>query len=333
MNAWQDTRLSGIYTLSNLHCGSGQASGAVDLPISREAGTGFPVIPATSLKGVAREAFEIEDREGVPIDKNIVKWLFGADLDESDDKTADADKKTQAPAGTLCFTEGRLLAYPARALNAPFVHLTSPLLLQRLQRDVVALIGGEDIKLPQEVPTVDGHEALVTSERLSGNPLVVEDLVVDADYTRLSKPLSAWAEFLATLIPDENAATRFKESLIMVSDHVFEEIIQRIVPVRARTRLTDGKTTDAWINPCTEEEQSGNLWYEEHLPSDCLFACFVGARRQRAFNSGNGGETKNTQDAIPNFLQHNKRLQVIQIGGNETVGNGLCWWHFRGQTS
>ena len=50
--------LIGIYTLTPTHCGSGQAAGAVDLPIIREAHTRFPILPATAIKGVARQFVE-----------------------------------------------------------------------------------------------------------------------------------------------------------------------------------------------------------------------------------------------------------------------------------
>jgi CRISPR type III-B/RAMP module RAMP protein Cmr4 len=41
-----------LYTRTPLHVGSGTSVDVVDLPIMRERITGFPVIPASSLKGV-----------------------------------------------------------------------------------------------------------------------------------------------------------------------------------------------------------------------------------------------------------------------------------------
>ena len=46
---------TGIYLLAPTHVGTGQAAGAVDLPIARERHTGHPYLPATALKGVARD--------------------------------------------------------------------------------------------------------------------------------------------------------------------------------------------------------------------------------------------------------------------------------------
>jgi CRISPR-associated protein Cmr4 len=39
MNIWHDCLLTGIYTLPPIHCGPGQTTGAVDLPVARDAAT------------------------------------------------------------------------------------------------------------------------------------------------------------------------------------------------------------------------------------------------------------------------------------------------------
>ncbi len=43
-----------MYVESSLRVGSGEDRLEVDLPIQREAATGYPVLPASSLKGVLR---------------------------------------------------------------------------------------------------------------------------------------------------------------------------------------------------------------------------------------------------------------------------------------
>ena len=50
-------RLCVFYTLSPLHAGSGQAVGAVDLPIQRERHTGWPHVQASGVKGAFRHWF------------------------------------------------------------------------------------------------------------------------------------------------------------------------------------------------------------------------------------------------------------------------------------
>ena len=40
-----------LFTRTPLHVGAGASVGAIDQPIIRERRTGFPIIPASSLKG------------------------------------------------------------------------------------------------------------------------------------------------------------------------------------------------------------------------------------------------------------------------------------------
>ena len=50
-------RLLYLFTRTPLHVGAGASVGAIDQPIIRERHTGFPVIPATSLKGTFADDF------------------------------------------------------------------------------------------------------------------------------------------------------------------------------------------------------------------------------------------------------------------------------------
>src|SRR5437870_3789444 len=86
-----------IFTRTPLHVGAGSSVGAIDQPIIRERHTGFPVIPATTLKGVFADGWTNElkrDKDGNLVrviaekqgDTWVVKelaenaaWLFGSD--------------------------------------------------------------------------------------------------------------------------------------------------------------------------------------------------------------------------------------------------------------
>ena len=52
-----------LHAITSLHPGSGTALGVVDLPIQRERHTGWPVIPASSIKGVFRDACRRKDAD------------------------------------------------------------------------------------------------------------------------------------------------------------------------------------------------------------------------------------------------------------------------------
>jgi CRISPR-associated protein Cmr4 len=303
VSAWEQALACGIYTVSPLHVSTGQAEGAIDLPVTKEPHTGFPVIPASSLKGVARNALD-----GNGLSKDDVKMLFGPTVDETTTatgKSADEQGGGAAAAalfaGALVFTEARLVAYAVRSLNRPFLYVTSRLVLERLARDLrAARIDIGPLSLPP-----GGASVLVADKPLAKTTLALEDLVYTSGIAD-SVHVEAIGKSLAGLLPaaeDETTRRRLAKGLVVIPDEDFAMLVRRL-PVRARIRLNEEKTTSG---------NGGNLWYEEQVPSDCLFVSMVGARR------GKG-------EALRIFREHGSRLEVSQIGGNETVGEGICFW-------
>jgi CRISPR-associated protein Cmr4 len=313
MNAWSDIVLTGIYTLTPTHFGTGQTTGAVDLPVARDESTRFPVLPATGLKGVARDYLT------GALDSKAGDCLFGKSLDG-------ADRADTLEAGLLAFTEARLIVYPVRSLNRPFLHATCRLILERLARDLRAM--GLTGFLPEQwkFPEAKGVKALVADETLAGKALVLEDLVYGGEEVAALPSLQQLGNRLGELLPpdEEDTCRRLASGIVVVPDEDFTDLMQRVIPVRARIKLTGGKTTDRWENPETGAVETGNLWYEEHLPSDCLFVSFIGERRQRTFFQGTG--TRSRGYSLATFKDQAGQLRLVQIGGNESVGQGLCYW-------
>lgn len=306
MNVWNDTALLGIYTLTPTHFGTGQTTGQVDLPIARDAFTGFPVLPATGIKGVIRDYASMAKlqndtgRAALDVDK-----LFGKLVDPN-------NKADTLEAGRLAFTEARLVAYPVRSLNRSFLYVTCPSILDGLARDLRS-VGGETLLEVAELPMAERDGAWVADASLEKDPaLVLEYMVFASAEFRHSAAVATLAERLSALIPAEEPATRerFKRALVVIPDGDFEALMQTVIPVQARIKLGPNKTTD----------DGGNLWYEERLPSDCLFVAFVGERRSR----DNGGRQGNAKADLGSLVGARAAFAVMQIGGNETVGNGLC---------
>ncbi|MEN6464012.1 MAG: type III-B CRISPR module RAMP protein Cmr4 [Syntrophaceae bacterium] len=320
---WRDSAMCAIYTLTPTHCGIGQTAASVDLPVARDEATGFPVLPATALKGAAREYFE-----ATKVEERLTAALFGPSLDRQEDSSNSA--KPLRAAG-LAFTEGRLAAWPARSLNRPFLHVTCPLIIERLVRDA-RLLGREELAKPQIEWLTE--RAYVGEKDMAGKALVIEDLCFAGKEVLFAEEISEFAAALAALLPEaeSDTAERLKRGLVVVPDAEFSDLLERTIPVVARTQLTGGKTTDTWYNPVEGRDESGNLWYEEYLPSDCLFISFIGQRRQVYMqNDTDGKHDIGVDDPIGKFLGIWKDLPFIQIGGNETVGYGLCLWNVSGR--
>lgn len=286
MSAWDKALLCGIYTISPLHVGTGQAEGAIDLPVAKEPHTGFPVIPASSLKGVARAAVTESLGQGDEAKKQLTQW-FGP-------------KEGELSAGDLVFTEGRLVAFSARSLNRPFLYVTSRLILERLARDLRAA----GIQALGSLSLTSSPAEVLVAEKALAKSLVLEDLAYSENIAH-SLELAAIGESLAKMLPAEESETRKRlaNSLVLIPDNDFSALVSRL-PVRARIRLDENKTTSG---------KDGNLWYEEQVPADCLFLSMVADRKKNSVS-------------LKEFRAARSALAVTQIGGNETVGEGLCLW-------
>lgn len=309
-----DSMITVIYTLTPTHCGTGQATGAIDLPIAREVHTGLPVIPASSLKGAlaARKTWN----EG---DEHARYFGFAAASDDEGQKNGGEKKSPESSAGSIVFMEGRLVLYPVRSLQRPFLYVTCPLILERLDRDARALEIASElgekwaplIALLKESRGALKDAAWVSSKGLAGQTLVLEDLVYTGQEVKEQSGLQAVAEFLAARLPKDEAATveLLEENLVLLGNEAFLELVNRAVPVQARIRLDRATKTTS--------NGDGNLWYEEHLPADCVFVSLITTRH---------GLFENRASVLRSFEKKFADKKVIQLGGNETVGQGLCFW-------
>ncbi len=171
------TKLLYIFTRTPLHVGAGASVGAIDQPVQRERHTGFPIIPASSLKGSFSDAWnddlheqgdkkhlrittrEVDETKHASDKLSDAGWLFGSNNDK------------MALAGSLLFSEARLLAFPIRSARGCFAWITCPLMLQRAARD-----GALDPDSLGELSEPKDGEALFTNGKLDiDGKMVLED--------------------------------------------------------------------------------------------------------------------------------------------------------------
>lgn len=274
-----------LHALSPLHAGTGQGVGAIDLPIAREKGTDIPIVPGSSLKGVLRDACAALHK-----DDDTCTRVFGPDTEHAHEH-----------ASAVVLTDLRLVALPVRSLAGVFAWVSSPFLLQRLTRDA-QLAGQSDVPAKPELS--DPQMALVSN----ANVLELKGSVILED-VKLAAQAQAddWADWLADrLFPgdeDKDWRAEFKAHFCIVHDDVMSYLLQVGTEVTARIRLKDDEKTVA----------KGALWYEEALPAESILAGLVAAQP-------NGrAEPKEVFEMVGKLAQH-----LLQIGGNATVGRGLC---------
>lgn len=288
-----ETALLFIHALSGLHPGSGTALGHVDLPVARERHTRWPLIPASTLKGVLRDACR-------PSGPSRDEWLavFGPEPDNA-----------EAHAGALSLTDARILAFPVRSLKGVFAWVTCPAVLHRLNRDLGLVKDGASLA---GIPSLSEGEAACAAQSpllIDGERLVLEEF----DFTRTGEA-DAVAKWIAEHAVSGEETKNVKAHLIVADDEAFGHFVQFATEVTARIALAHDTKT---VKP-------GALFYEEFLPAETLFYSLVFAEPSRR------KDIKMSAAEVVAWVEQGLRLpQTLQIGADETIGKGLCAVHLR----
>ncbi|MGH3085948.1 MAG: type III-B CRISPR module RAMP protein Cmr4 [Rubrobacteraceae bacterium] len=274
-----------LYATAYLHPGAGSATDVIDLPIQREVHNGLPVIAASSLKGALRQ------KAGESLERGEVEALFGPD-------TLNANKH----AGAIALGEAKLLAIPIRSLKNVFQWASSPLVFGRLRRDLARM----GANLPQ-IPAPEEGQAIAPPGSGAG-ALVLEELDFEA---RESEELAgALREIKARLLPTgagEYLLDKFTRDFALVGDDELRHLCRVGTQVSARVELDENK-------------KSNNLWHEETLPPETIFFAVALAQSSR------DGTAMSEDEVMRRFEEGVIQASdgLVQIGGNETVGQGWC---------
>jgi CRISPR-associated protein Cmr4 len=285
-----------ILTRTPLHVGAGSSVGAIDQPIQRERHTGFPIIPASSLKGSFADHWNSElategdkkvrvTRDGT---SSVPAWLFGSDSDKN------------AFAGALLFSEARVLAFPVRSAKGSFAWITCPMMIQRANRDGVIAS-----TIPLE-PSAD-DEAIFKSD----GPLAIGQQIVLEDYclSNTGDYSADLAEEIAALLPHEAVLQSITDRLVILSNGMMTHFATTSCEVAQHVRISDETGT----------AEGTGLFNQENVPSDTLFYSVLGAKSSRK-----GTDPKTADEALQEFESKVTDINVFQFGGDASTGLGFC---------
>ena len=291
-----------LLTRTPLHIGSGGDVGAIDLPVQRERHTGFPLIPASSLKGSFADHW-LPDNEGHKrlfkndrdtLEATEAAWLFGSDTTES------------SFAGSLIFSEAKLLAFPIRSARGSYAWVTCPLMLQRAQRDKV---------LPElTIPTgpQEGEAIFLKDGCLDLNG----DIVLEEYCFKHVEGLEADRENIAAIfaeLADDELFSSISKRLVILSNGDMSHFATTACEVAQHVRINDETGT----------AESGGLFLQENVPADTLFYFTLSATASRC--PAEPFSKMKEQDAIDEFQKKAEDDEtVIQFGANATTGLGYC---------
>lgn len=295
-----DKRILYLFTRTPLHVGAGASVGAIDQPVQRERHTGFPVIPASSLKGsfaaVWNEALETNGNGKKVRGNTDVAWLFGSD-DAND-----------AFAGALQFCEARLLAFPIRSAKGSFAWITCPLLLQRSVRDGVL-----DKGLLENLVEPKDEESVFDAG--SASKLSIDSHIVLEEYTFKAASwlgLAKLSEAVSTLV-DDPVWAEVKDRLVILSNGMMSYFAKNACEVAQHVRIDDETGTAA----------GGALFNQENVPGETLFYSVLNAMDERT-TSRSKEERRKAGAALEVFDRKLSEKQVFQFGGDASTGLGYC---------
>lgn len=283
----ENSTIMSLYAVSPVHAGSGTSMGVVDLPIQRERHTNWPHIQASGVKGAMRHHFEkfkhnIKNRdEQIQVDQ-ITEKIFGTD---------NYGENGTLP-GAIAVSDARLVAFPIRSSKSPFVWITCPAVLQRLEKDLDLTLKTGKMNIPEP----DSEQAFLINGNISA-----EEKILLEDYEVVVKK--------AEIILPDTVKTLYKKAgtLLLVSNDTYHYGVSHCTEVRTQIKIDDktGTTVD------------GSLRYEEVLPADSLMyvVLFYGPTRD--------ADTTIPADTLITYMKEDVVKNHIQIGGNETLGCGL----------
>lgn len=236
--------LLGLTAETSLHAGTGRSTGVIDLPIMREAHTGWPCVYGSAVKGALRGLAQQKQASGI-------HDIFGPDTGNASDH-----------AGALAVGDARLLLLPVRSLSSHFKWVTCPALLRRVAADARRLgIAG----------AVDGaglspEEDTVIVPKAAQSTLFLEEF----SFKQKAQDLSALIAWLARF-GDEGFAQRLQAQLAIISDDMFAHLANFATPVTPHIAIDNARKA---VKP-------GALWYEETLPPESVLYLTLAASASR----------------------------------------------------
>lgn len=298
-----------LHAQTALHPGTGTALGVVDLPIQRERHTQWPTIAGSALKGVLRDLCREQARTECPPQETLSprRWANEKHQMLVTAFGPGAPEESSEHAGAVALTDARILAFPVRSLRGVFAWVTCPAVLERLNRDL-ALVGLKPVPGIPAVP--DNQIACAADSPLLVGPQCDKVVLEEFEFSKIQDHCGSPADWIAQqAVADKATQDRLRSHLAVLSDNDFCHFVRHATEVVARIALDyDQKTV-----------REGALFYQEFLPAETLFYTLVLASESRKPN------VKYSAAEILGYVgQCVQKAGVIQIGGDETTGKGLC---------
>ena len=271
-----------IKAITPLHVGSGSDLGVVDLPIQREAHTGFPKIEASSLKGAIRESFE----QKLGRDTKEIHLAFGCD---------GCDLEIKEFAGALGFSDAKILLFPVKSVKEVFAYITCPYIIERFNIEI------KDCQLPEvEELTISKSSKI----NLKNGDIILEEYAFNVSKNDKIKQLS---DKLNKITKIQN----LEQKLVILPNEEFTHFVKNSTEVITRIAIDNEKGV----------VKKGGLFTEEYLPAETVLYSSIFF----------GNSIYDFKDKKPKAWFMKNKTDIIQVGGNKTLGKGIVEVFFNGK--
>ncbi|MHA1227632.1 MAG: type III-B CRISPR module RAMP protein Cmr4 [Candidatus Hodarchaeales archaeon] len=191
--------------------------------------------------------------------------------------------------GKIIISDARILFLPIRSLNSPYKWITCKYILERLVRDLARLDRETTIEANLEEIDIEDFNCISAED---GSSVI---FLEEREFTIVGGINKKILSYLKGCIPNDNVAKRLETQLVVLSDNDFKWFARYGLSIRARNKLNE------------ENKTSENLWYEENIPMDTVFYSLV---------------FSNDENLLKSFSEELEGKKYIQVGGNESVGQG-----------
>lgn len=287
-----------FYALTPIHMGTGQSVSYVDLPVQRERITGYPVLWSSGIKGVLRAT-----AERLQNNSNAAKVIFGP------------EEKDEYFASSISITDAKILLYPVRSIRGTFAWITCPFVIHRFLEELTSSSSIEkldfEIPSPTEEQVFIGNNSILSFRSDNEAKVALEEFVFESKEHIILEKLS---DYIKKFIAQGEFINNLSQRIALVNDNVFLDFVKYSVEIRTRIR----------INQLTGTVETGALFSEEFIPSESIFYSLMFFAEPYSYDES----IQTSKDVIDFIKKVFEKSNIMQLGGNESIGKGFVRTHF-----
>lgn len=277
-----------LHLLTPLHTGASVDEGNL-MGIAREVHTGFPHLPASSVRGKIRSHVESQLQDTAQAD--AAADFFGRKIEESQQPTE----------GQVWFGDASLLFFPVASARANLIWITCPLWLERWQRWYPHTQATEQLGkwLVNWTETLQEKEAIASFQT---DQLFLQTAIASNISILTTEEIETLQPVFQTLQTTSNLLGNLPKKLVILDEDDCLSLVEAGLQREVRVALeADSKTV-----------KGGSFRSEEAIPPETILFFPWGVKPAAKNNHTN---------AINDFLQQ-VLASRLQFGGLESLGRG-----------